>query len=210
MAVGVLGRKVGMTQVFDDSGRMIPVTVLEVTPCTVVQVKTPERDGYSAVQLGSEPVKEAKTNKPLRGHFARAGVGPHRILREFRVGDASTFEVGQTVGVDIFDVGQRVDVTGRSKGKGFAGSIKRHGFSRGPMSHGSRYHRGPGSLGASADPSRVFRGRKLPGRMGFDRVTVRGLEVVRVDPDRNLLLLKGAVPGPRGNLVTVRTRAQQS
>ncbi len=209
MAVGVVGRKVGMTQIFDDTGRMVPVTVLEVPPCTVVQVKTPERDGYSAVQIGVEPVVETKLNRPTRGHFARAGVKPHRILKEFRVDGSVSYEVGQTIGVDSFEVGERVAVSGRSKGKGFAGAIKRHGFHRGPMSHGSRYHRGPGSHGASAYPSRVFRGRKLPGRMGFERVTVHGLEVVRVDPERNLLLLKGAVPGARGNLVTVRARGQQ-
>ncbi len=204
MAFGVLGRKVGMTQVFDETGRMFPVTVVSVPPCTVVQVKTAERDGYQAVQIGSEKVKASKLNRPERGHFERAGVEPHRILREFRVDDSASYEVGQSLGVDSFAEGQRVDVIGISKGKGFAGAIKRHGFHRGPMSHGSDYHRGPGSLGASASPSRVFKGKKLPGRMGSDRVTVRGLEVVRVDAERNLLLLKGAVPGARGGLVAVR------
>lgn len=199
-----MGKKVGMTQIFDDEGRAIPVTVIEVKPCAVVQVKTEKRDGYSAVQVGADPVSESKVNRPLGGHFSRAGVQPHRVLREFRVDDPSEFEEGSTLGVDVFTEGQRVDITGISKGKGFAGSIKRHGFARGPMSHGSHYHRGPGSHGASADPSRVFKGRKLPGRMGADRVTTQNLEIIRVDAEKNVLLVKGAVPGPRGGIVAVR------
>lgn len=210
MAVGVLGRKVGMTQIFDENGLSIPVTVIEVKPCAVVQVKTAERDGYTAVQVGSEPVSDNKVNRPLRGHFARAGVKPHRILREFRVDDPSEYQEGSTLGVDTFSEGQRVDVIGISKGKGFAGGVKRHGFGRGPMSHGSHHHRAPGSHGASADPSRVFKGRKLPGRMGADRVTAENLEVVRVDAEKNVLLIRGAVPGPRGSLVTVQQSKKQS
>jgi len=204
MAKGLLGKKLGMTQVFDDEGRLIPVTVIQAGPCVVVERRLPSKHGYSAIQLGFEAVKENKVNRPTLGHFRKAGVAPMRYLREFRVENPEEYEPGQVIDVSIFQEKERVDVTGISKGKGFQGAIKRHGFRRGPMSHGSKYHRAPGSLSASADPSRVFKGRKLPGHMGHRRVTVRGLEVVRVDPDRNLLLVKGAVPGPRGSLVSIK------
>ncbi|MBX6377993.1 MAG: 50S ribosomal protein L3 [Clostridia bacterium] len=206
MPAGLLGRKIGMSQLFTEDGAVVPVTVVEAGPCVVVQRKTTERDGYEAVQLGFGAVKERRVNRPLKGHFARAGVSPRRVLREFRLEDAGDFnpQVGQEVRVDIFRAGERVDVTAVSKGKGFQGVIKRHGMRRGPMSHGSKYHRRVGSLGASTFPARVFPGRRMPGRMGGRRVTVRNLEVVRVDPERHLLLLKGSVPGPRGAVVAIR------
>ncbi|HHY95111.1 MAG TPA: 50S ribosomal protein L3 [Firmicutes bacterium] len=200
---GLLGRKLGMTQVFDEAGRAIPVTALRVGPCTVVQRRVPEKDGYSAIQVAFEPVKERRLSRPLRGHFARAGVKPARVLREFRVIGNVDYQVGQELKVDMFKPGERVDVTGTSKGKGFAGGVKRWGFGRGPMAHGSKYHRGPGSL-QSRDASRVFPGRKLPGHLGAERVTVQNLQVVKVDAEHDLMLVRGAVPGPRGSLVVVR------
>ena len=202
MAKGILGKKVGMTQVFNEAGQAVPVTVIEAGPCVVVQVKTPQRDGYSAVQIGFGEKRERLFNKPQRGHFAKAGVRPLRYLRELRVEDPGAYKVGQEIKVDIFAKGERVDVTGTSKGRGFAGGIKRHGFKRGPMAHGSKYHRRPGSLAAKG-PARVFKGRKLPGHYGVERVTVQNLEVVAVDPEHNLLAVKGAVPGPRGGLLLV-------
>lgn len=206
MPEGILGRKLGMTQVFEENGRLTPVTVVKAGPCQVVQRKTAQTDGYEAVQLAFDEVAESKVNKPLRGHFARAGVAAAKKLAEFRVEDSEKFQAlseGDTVEADIFTAGEYVDVTGISKGKGFAGSIKRWNFARGPMSHGSRYHRGPGSLGA-VDPSRVFKGRKMPGRMGADRRTIQGLRIVEVDPEKNLLLIAGSVPGPKGALLTIR------
>ncbi|MEW6033189.1 MAG: 50S ribosomal protein L3 [Bacillota bacterium] len=203
MARGILGRKLGMTQVFNDQGHIVPVTVIEAGPCVVVQRRSRERDGYEAIQVGFGPTKEQRVNRPLKGHFARAGVAPVRHLREFRVEDSAAYEVGQILGVDMFRPGDTVDVVGRSKGKGFAGGVRRHGFKRGPMAHGSKYHRGVGSL-ASRAGARVFKGRRMPGHLGAERVTVRGLKVVEVDADRNLLILKGAVPGPRGGLVSIR------
>ncbi|NLW59579.1 MAG: 50S ribosomal protein L3 [Firmicutes bacterium] len=205
MAQGILGKKIGMTQVFNDAGRLIPVTVVEAGPCMVVQIKTEEKEGYTAVQLGFGEKKEKRTNKPLQGHFAKAGVKPLRYLREFRITpeEADQYKVGETVDVSLFKEGELVDVTGRAKGKGFAGAIKRHNFHRGPMAHGSMYHRRPGSLGATG-VGRVFKGRKLPGRMGGQRVTVQGLEIIKVDPERNLLLIKGAIPGRNGALVQVK------
>ena len=203
MAKGILGRKVGMTQLYLPDGRAVPVTVIEAGPCVVVQKKTPERDGYGAVQLGFGERRVRLLNKPLRGHLAKAGLKAVRYLREMRVTDAGAYEVGQEIKSDIFQPGERVDVTGQAKGRGFAGGIKRHGFHRGPMAHGSKYHRRPGSLGAKG-PARVFKGRKLPGHLGAGRVTVLNLEVVRVDAARNLLAVKGAVPGIRGSLVIVR------
>ncbi len=192
-----------MTQVFNDQGHIVPVTVIEAGPCVVVQRRSRERDGYEAIQVGFGPTKEQRVNRPLKGHFARAGVAPVRHLREFRVEDSAAYEVGQILGVDMFRPGDTVDVVGRSKGKGFAGGVRRHGFKRGPMAHGSKYHRGVGSL-ASRAGARVFKGRRMPGHLGAERVTVRGLKVVEVDADRNLLILKGAVPGPRGGLVSIR------
>jgi len=205
LAQGILGKKIGMTQVFNDAGRLIPVTVVEAGPCMVVQIKTEEKEGYTAVQLGFGEKKEKRTNKPLQGHFAKAGVKPLRYLREFRITpeEADQYKVGETVDVSLFKEGELVDVTGQAKGKGFAGAIKRHNFHRGPMAHGSMYHRRPGSLGATG-VGRVFKGRKLPGRMGGQRVTVQGLEIIKVDPERNLLLIKGAIPGRNGALVQVK------
>ncbi|MGO0122806.1 50S ribosomal protein L3 [Desulfothermobacter acidiphilus] len=200
---GILGKKLGMTQYFTPAGEAMAVTVIAAGPCTVVQTKHREKDGYEAIQIGWETVSEHRVNRPLRGHFARAGLKPLRYLREFRVSDASAYSVGQEIKVDVFSPGDKVDVTGISKGKGFAGGIKRYGFHRGPMAHGSKYHRRPGSLGAKG-PARVFKGRKLPGHLGHERVTVQNLEVVKVDLERNLLVVKGAVPGPRGSLLIIK------
>lgn len=206
MAKGILGKKLGMTQIFSAEGLLIPVTVIEAGPCTVVQKKTMENDRYLAVQLGFGDRRERLFNKPQKGHFAKAKVKPRRYLREIRFGandDFVNLNVGDSVNVDIFTEGEKVDVTATSKGKGFQGSIKRHNQSRGPMTHGSHYHRGVGSLNA-VDPARVFKGRKLPGRMGGERVTTQNLEIVKVDQDRNLLLVKGAVPGVKGCFVIVK------
>lgn len=206
MPKGILGRKIGMTQIFDEEGNAIPVTAVEAGPCVVVQRKTKEVDGYDAVQLAYGEISENRVNKPLRGHFARAGVKPRRYLREVRLdggGPLAELQVGDEVKADLFSAGEYVDVAGITKGKGFQGAIKRWNFNRGAMSHGSRYHRGVGSLGATG-PARVFKGRKLPGRMGGVRRTVQGLQVVRVDPEQNLLLIKGSVPGPRGGLLFIK------
>lgn len=203
MPKGILGRKIGMTQIFTDTGQAIPVTVVEAGPCIVVQKRTPEKDGYSAIQIGFGEKRERLFSKPVKGQFTKAGVRPLRYLRELRVEDPGAYEVGQEIKADIFAQGQKVDVVGTTKGKGFAGGIKRHGFHRGPMAHGSKYHRRPGSLGAKG-PARVFKGRKLPGHLGVERVTVQNLEVIKVDPERNLLAIKGALPGPKGSLVLVK------
>jgi len=203
LAKGIIGRKVGMSQLFTPEGLAVPVTLIEAGPCRVIQVKTAARDGYEAVQLGFGEMKEWRANRPLRGHFARAGTKPLRYLREIRVDDAGEYQVGQEIKCDVFRPGERVDVTGITKGRGFAGGIKRHGFHRGPMAHGSKYHRRPGALAAKA-PARVFKGRLLPGHYGVERVTVQNLEVVHVDPEKNILAVKGAVPGPRGGLVIVK------
>ncbi|MGQ9780589.1 MAG: 50S ribosomal protein L3 [Bacillota bacterium] len=210
MAKGILGRKIGMTQIFGADGQLIPVTVVEAGPCVVVQKKTTAVDGYDAIQLGFGEKRERLFNKPLRGHFAKHGVTPRRFLREIRLeeGDPS-YEVGQEIKVDIFREGEYVDVTGKSKGKGFAGVIKRWNFNRAPMAHGSMYHRRTGSLCAT-DPARVFKNRKLPGRMGGERVTIQGLRVVKVDPERNLLLVKGAVPGPKGGLLIIKETVKRA
>jgi 50S ribosomal protein L3, bacterial len=202
----LFGTKVGMTQIFDEQGQAIPVTVVQVEPCRVVQKKTSATDGYEAIQVGIGTAKPQRVNKPLKGHFARANVEPARYLREIRIEDSEVMqglEVGQELRADLFQEGEYVDVTGTSKGKGFAGAIKRWNFHRGPMSHGSMYHRRVGSLGAT-DPQRVFKGRKLPGRMGGVRRTVQGLQIVKVDPERNLLLIRGSVPGPKGALLEIR------
>lgn len=200
---GILGKKLGMTQYFTQAGEAVPVTVIEAGPCIVVQTKIREKDGYEAVQVGFGPRPERLTNKPLKGHFARAGVKPVRYLKEFRVEDAGSYSLGQEVKVDVFAPGQKVDVTGVTKGRGFAGGIKRHGFRRGPMGHGSKYHRRSGSLAAKG-PARVFKGRRLPGHYGNEQVTVQNLEVIKVDPERNILMVRGAVPGPRGGLLIVK------
>lgn len=204
MTKGILGRKVGMTQVFAENGDLIPVTVIEATPNVVLQKKSVDTDGYNAVQLGFEDKREKLSNKPEKGHVAKANTAPKRFVKELREASLEQIEVGQEVKVDIFTAGEIVDVTGISKGKGFQGSIKRHGQSRGPMSHGSRYHRRPGSMGPVA-PNRVFKNKLLPGRMGGERITVQNLEIVRVDAERNLLLIKGNVPGPKKALITVKS-----
>lgn len=202
MSKGILGKKIGMTQIFTPTGEVIPVTVVEAGPNVVLQKKTNEVDGYESIQLGFDEKKEQRTIKPEQGHAKKANTTPKRFVREFR--GMEGFEVGQEVKADVFAEGEKVDVTGTSKGKGFAGAIKRHGHSRGPMAHGSRYHRGPGSLGSIA-ANRVFKGMKLPGRMGTDKVTVQNLEVVKIDTERNLLLIKGAIPGPNNGYVVVKS-----
>jgi large subunit ribosomal protein L3 len=199
----IMGIKVGMTQIYTEEGRAIPVTVVEAGPCTVLQKKKVETDGYNAIQVGFYNLKEKSANNPAKGHFKKANVKPLRYIREFRVDNVDDYEIGQEINVGIFAEGDIIDVTGTSKGKGFAGSIKRHNFSRGAMGHGSRYHRGTGSLGAKG-PARVFKGRKLPGRMGGERVTVQCLKVVKVYSDRNLILVKGAIPGPNKGLVIIK------
>ncbi|MCM3654924.1 50S ribosomal protein L3 [Metabacillus litoralis] len=204
MTKGILGRKIGMTQVFAENGDLIPVTVIEATPNVVLQKKSKETDGYSAIQLGFEDKREKLSNKPEKGHVAKANTAPKRFVKELREASLDAYEVGQEVKVDIFTAGEIVDVTGISKGKGFQGSIKRHGQSRGPMSHGSRYHRRPGSMGPVA-PNRVFKNKLLPGRMGGERITVQNLEIVKIDAERNLLLIKGNVPGPKKALITVKS-----
>ncbi len=204
MKKAILGTKVGMTQIFGENGELIPVTVVLAGPCTVVQKKTAETDGYEAVQVGFGEVKEKNLNKPMKGHFAKADVANKKYLREFRLEDCSALNVGDEIKADIFEAGEKIDVTGISKGKGFAGPMKRWGLHRGPMAHGSGYHRGSGSMGACSNPGRVMKGKKLPGHMGVVRVTVQNLEVVKVDAENNLILLRGAVPGNKGGLVTIR------
>lgn len=203
MSFGILGTKLGMTQVFDETGKAIPVTVIQAGPCTVTQVKTAQTDGYSAVQVGYGEVSQKALNKPEIGHLAKSGAPPVRHLREYRLDDSSQFELGQEIKVDAFSPGQVVDVIGTSIGRGFAGYQKRHNFRRGPMAHGSKNHRAPGSTGAGTTPGRVYPGKKMAGRLGGTRVTIRKLTVFRVDSDRNLLLIKGAVPGKPGAFVNV-------
>ena len=205
MKKAILGKKIGMTQFFRADGTMIPVTVIEAGPCPVVQKKTVANEGYDSVQLGFAELRDKLANKPRKGHFAKANVKAMRYLREFRLEDAASYEVGQIVKADVFQEGDKVDVSGTSKGKGFAGVVKRHGQGRGRMTHGSHFHRAPGSMSACSDPSRVFKTKNLPGHMGSEHVTVQNLEVVRVDAERNLLLVKGAVPGAKGSLVTVKS-----
>ncbi|MCT4544425.1 MAG: 50S ribosomal protein L3 [Vallitalea sp.] len=203
MKKAIMAKKIGMTQIFAENGELIPVTVLEAGPCTVTQVKTMENDGYESVQVGFGEVKEKHTNKPMQGHFNKAGVSFKKHIKEFRLDNASEFEVGNEIKVDVFESGDKVDVSGVSKGKGYQGSIKRHNQSRGPMGHGSKSHRVSGSMGGASSPARVFKGKKLPGHMGSENVTVQNLEVVKVDVENNLLLIKGAVPGPKKSIVTV-------
>ena len=205
MTKGILGKKVGMTQYFTEAGELIPVTVVEVTPNVVLQLKTIENDGYEAVQLGFDDLREVLSNRPAKGHVAKANATPKRFIREFNNVELSEYEVGQEITVDVFKAGDIVDVTGTSKGKGFQGAIKRHGQSRGPMVHGSRYHRRPGSMGGASFPSRVFKGKALPGQMGGDRITIQNLEVVKVDAERNVILIKGNVPGSKKSLVEIKT-----
>ena len=201
---GLIGKKVGMTSVFSVEGKSIPCTVIECGPCVVTQVKTEENDGYAAVQVGFGDIREKLVNKPEKGHLEKAGVDLKRFLKEFRFENAGEYEVGQEIKADIFEAGDHIDATAISKGKGFQGAIKRHGQSRGPMAHGSKYHRHAGSNGSASDPSKVFKGKKMPGQMGHVQVTVQNLEVVRVDTENNLLLVKGAVPGPKKSLVTIK------
>ncbi len=203
MQKAIIGKKIGMTQIFDAEGKVVPVTVIEAGPCNVIQKKTVETDGYEAVQLGFGEVKEKHVNKALKGHFAKSGVAVKKVLKEFRL-DEITLNVGDEVKADVFAAGECVDVTGISKGKGYAGTVKRWGTHRGPMTHGSGYHRGPGSMGACSSPSRVFKGKRLAGHLGCEKVTVQNLDVVRVDMDRNLILVKGAIPGPKGGIVTIK------
>jgi large subunit ribosomal protein L3 len=201
---GILGKKLGMTQVFTADGLVVPVTVIQAGPCTVLQKKDLENDGYEAIQLGFEDKKEKNANKPEIGHAKKAGATPKRYMKEIRGVQLSEYEVGQEIKADIFSEGEFVDVTGVSKGKGFQGVIKRHNQSRGPMAHGSRYHRGPGSMGSIA-ANRVFKGKNLPGRMGNETVTIQKLQIVKVDAERNVLLVKGSVPGPKNSYVSVKS-----
>ena len=200
----ILGEKIGMTQVFTEDGRVVPVTVVKAGPCVIVQKKTAETDGYNALQVGFGDIKEKNVNKPKRGHFAKVKATATRYLREFRTEEAEELEAGSEIKADIFEAGEKIDVSGISKGKGFLGVIARWGQHRGPMSHGSRYHRRPGSMGACASPAKVMKGKRLPGRGGFDKVTIQNLEVVKVDADKNLILIKGAIPGAKGGLVTIK------
>ncbi len=208
MLKAILGTKVGMTQVFTDEGLMVPVTVVKAGPCVVVQKKTVEIDGYNALQLGFGEIKAKKVNKPEGGHFKKAGVEAARYLREIRVEEQA--EVGQVIRADIFAAGEMVDVSGTSRGKGFKGVIARHGQHRGPMAHGSRYHRRPGSMGACSTPSKVMKGKNLPGRTGGETVTIQNLQVVRIDLDRDVILVKGAIPGANGGLVTISNSVKKA
>lgn len=208
MKKAIVGKKIGMTQIFTDDGRLVPVTVVEAGPCKVVQKKTIESDGYEAVQVGFDTLAENRAkklvNKPLTGHFLKAGMAPARHLRELRLESVKELEVGNELTVTQFEAGEKIDVSGVTKGHGFTGVIQRWNQHTGPMAHGSKYHRGVGSMGANSDPSRVFKNKHMPGHYGVERVTIQNLEIVRVDAERNLLLIKGAVPGPRGGLLLVR------
>ena len=210
MKKAILATKVGMTQIFNEDGVLTPVTVLQAGPCVVTQVKTVENDGYSAVQVGFVDKREKLVNKPLKGHFDKAGVSYKRYVRELKLENAEEYSLAQEIKADIFAAGDKIDVTAISKGKGFQGAIKRHGQHRGPMAHGSKFHRHAGSNGACSDPSKVFKGKKMPGQMGHKKITIQNLEVVRVDADKNLLLVKGAVPGPKKALVTVKETVKVS
>ncbi len=206
MEKAILGKKIGMTQLFSETGKFIPVTVIEAGPCVVTQKKTVETDGYNSVQFGFSELKEKKTNKPMKGHFQKAGAAPMRFLKEFKLDNIDAYNVGDEVKATVFAQGDFIDVTGISKGKGYQGVIKRHGQSRVPMSHGAGpVHREVGSMGACSSPSRVFKGKKLPGQMGNEQVTVQNLEVIKVIEDKNLILVKGAIPGPKGGTVAVKS-----
>ena len=204
MQKAILGKKIGMTQIFTEDGLVIPVTVIEAGPVSVVQKKTVENDGYNAIQVGYVDAKDKAMNKPQKGHLAKAGVSGKRVLKEFRLEDDSAYNVGDEIKVDIFAEGDKIDVTGISKGHGYAGTVKRWGTHRGPMTHGSGYHRGVGSMGACSTPSRVMKNKRLPGHMGVEQVTVQNLDVVKVDAEKNIILVKGAVPGPKGGVVTIK------
>ena len=205
----IIGKKVGMTQIFDENGFVIPVTVIEAGPCTVAQVKSVDTDGYNAVQLGFGEVKDKHINKPEKGHFAKSKLAAKKHLREFRV-DSADVKVGDEVKADVFVAGDKIDVQGTTKGKGFQGVIKRHGQHRGPMGHGSMYHRRPGSMGSTSTPGRVFKGKKLPGHMGVQTVTIQNSDVVRVDMDKNVLLVKGSVPGPKGAILKIKATVKSA
>ncbi len=204
MKKAIIGKKIGMTQIFDETGKVIPVTAIEAGPCVIAQIKTVETDGYDAVQLGFGDVKESKVNKPVKGHYAKASIVPKKHLREFRLDSLEGLKVGDELKADVFAVGDSVDIQGTSKGKGFQGVIKRHGQSRGPMGHGSMYHRRPGSMGPTSTPGRVFKGKKLPGHMGRQTVTIQNLDVVAVDLDKNVILVKGSVPGVKGAILKIK------
>ena len=210
MKNAILATKVGMTQIFNEDGVLTPVTVLQAGPCVVTQVKTVENDGYSAVQVGFTDKREKLVNKAQKGHFNKAGVSYKRYVREFRFEDAESYALAQEIKADIFAAGDKIDATAISKGKGFQGAIKRHGQHRGPMAHGSKFHRHAGSNGACSDPSKVFKGKGMPGQMGHKKITIQNLEVVRVDAEKNLLLVKGAVPGPKKSLVTIKETVKVS
>lgn len=210
MKKAIIGKKVGMTQIFDESGKVIPVTVIEAGPCVVAQVKTTENDGYNAVQLGFGDVKESKVNKPVKGHFAKSKLALKKYLREFRMDSVEEVKVGDELKADVFAKGDKVDIQGTSKGKGFQGVIKRHGQSRGPMGHGSMYHRRPGSMGSTSTPGRVYKGKNLPGHMGYETVTVQNLEIVKVDMDKNVILIKGSVPGNKGAILKIRNSVKST
>ncbi len=204
MQKAILGKKIGMTQIFTEDGIVIPVTVIEAGPVTVVQKKTVETDGYNAIQVGYVDAKDKALTKPEKGHLAKAGVAGKRVLKEFRLEDDSAYNVGDEIKADVFAEGDKIDVTGISKGHGYAGTVKRWGTHRGPMTHGSGYHRGVGSMGACSTPSRVMKNKRLPGHMGVEQVTVQNLDVVKVDAEKNIILVKGAVPGPKGGVVTIK------
>ena len=206
----IIGKKIGMTQIFDENGYVIPVTVIEAGPCVVAQVKSEDNDGYNAIQLGFGEVKDKHINKPEKGHFAKSKLTAKKHLREFRTDSISDVKVGDEVKADVFTAGEKVDIQGLTKGKGFQGVIKRHGQHRGPMGHGSMYHRRPGSMGSTSTPGRVFKGKKLPGHMGVQTVTIQNLDVVRVDMDKNVLLVKGSVPGPKGAILKIKATVKSA
>lgn len=210
MNKGIIGKKIGMTQIFDEKGNVIPVTVIETAGNIVSQIKTVETDGYNAIQLGYGEIKDKHINKPEAGHFAKAKIANKKHLREFRLDDISSYKIGDEVKADIFAAGEKIDVQGTSKGKGFQGVIKRHGQHRGPMGHGSMYHRRPGSMGSTSTPGRVFKGKKLPGHMGVQKITIQNLEIIKVDMDKNVLLVKGSVPGPKGAILKIKSSVKMS
>ena len=210
MKKGIIGKKVGMTQIFDEKGNVIPVTAIETEGNIVAQIKTVETDGYQSIQLGYGDVKDKHINKPEAGHFAKAKLPNKKHLREFRLDSVENYKVGDEVKVDIFEAGEKVDIQGTSKGKGFQGVIKRHGQHRGPMGHGSMYHRRPGSMGSTSTPGRVFKGKKLPGHMGVQKITIQNLEIIKVDMDKNVLLVKGSVPGPKGAILKIKSSVKKS
>ncbi|MDD3571106.1 MAG: 50S ribosomal protein L3 [Lachnospiraceae bacterium] len=204
MKKAIIAKKIGMTQVFSESGNLVPVTVLEAGPCVVIQKKTVENDGYSAVQVGFSEKRTKLVNKPEAGHFAKAGVTAKKFIKEFKLENSDSYEIGSEIKADVFEAGDKIDASGTSKGKGFQGAIKRHGQHRGPMAHGSKYHRALGSLSSGTTPGRVKKGKKMPGHMGAVKITIQNLEVVSVDAEKNLVLVKGAVPGPKGSVLVIR------